>query len=91
MTGIARRVTPSGGAMASRSSGTIIWSRYRSGGIALVITMIALRLLMYRYHLIDIATARSLSFSGIFLLLGVSPTILNPCHRSGAWRCRSLP
>ena len=50
----------------------------RGGGIALVITMIALNLLMYRYHLIDIATARSLSFSGIFLWLGCIANDLKP-------------
>ena len=50
----------------------------RGGGIALVITMIALNLVMYRYHLIDIAAARSLSFSGLFLLLACIANDLKP-------------
>ncbi len=41
----------------------------RGGGIALSITTIALNLVMYRYHLIDIGVARSLCFSGLFLLI----------------------
>ncbi len=41
----------------------------RGGGIALSVTTIALNLVMYRYHLIDIGVARSLCFSGLFLLI----------------------
>jgi Fuc2NAc and GlcNAc transferase len=50
----------------------------RGGGIALVITMITLNLVMYRYRLIDIDTTRSLSFSGVFLLLACLVHNLKP-------------
>jgi Fuc2NAc and GlcNAc transferase len=50
----------------------------RGGGIALVITMITLNLVMYRYRLIDIDTTRSLSFSGVFLLLACVVHNLKP-------------
>ena len=50
----------------------------RGGGIALVITIITLNLVMYRYDLIDIAAARSLSFSGLFLLLACIANDLRP-------------
>lgn len=52
----------------------------RGGGIALVITMITLNLVMYRYDLIDIAAARSLSFSGLFLLLACIANDLRPLN-----------
>lgn len=55
----------------------------RGGGIALVLVMIALNLIMYRYRLIDIATTRSLCFSGIFLLIGCLVHDLHPLPRWG--------
>lgn len=50
----------------------------RGGGIALAIATITLNLVMYRYHLIDISVARSLCFSGFFLLLASLANDLRP-------------
>jgi hypothetical protein len=70
---VARRYALWRHSLAVPSYGCItIWIQYLDGGgIALVITMIALNLVMYRYHLIDIAAARSLSFFRVVSAAGL--------------------